>query len=416
MSIADLVKEQNIYHREVVPLIASENVTSLAVDFAAVSDLSHRYAEGLPGKRHYPGCKIVDKIEREAVRLMQDLFGAPFVDLRPLSGTQANLILYTAFTNPGDTIMRMATGKGGHISAGSRRLGGTAGTVRGLDCATFAFDEEEFNIDVDETLKIYNGLCKVGKVPKLALFGASVFLFPHPIRELKDEFIANGTIIGYDAAHVAGLIAGKEFQDPFEEGAQIITMSTHKTFFGPQHGAILSIGPDEFNRKIQRATFPANVSNHHLGAMAGVGIAASELIKYGKEYAGQTIRNAKTLAETLHKLGLKVVGNGKQFTESHQVLLDVSDIGGAKAERRLEEAGILANKNLLPWDRRFGRTVWNPGGIRIGVQEVTRLGMTEANMEFLGKLIQEALSGGTSSRIRKTVKFFMENFGVVKYV
>lgn len=416
--IRPVIEKHEDYQSSCLPLIASENVTSPDVTFAVMSDLNHRYAEGLPGKRHYPGKGYIDIVEIEANRKMRDLFDATKVDLRPLSGTQANLVIYTAFTNPGDTIMRMPTGKGGHISSGSRRLGGTAGTVSRLDAATFAFDEDEFNIDVDESIKIYNGLEKVGKRPKIILFGASVFLFPHPIGEFF-EGIGPEPIIVYDAAHVAGLIAGGQFQNPFMAGADIITMSTHKTFFGPQHGAILVSDkytdlkdrPEEewLWKKIQRAVFPANVSNHHLGNMAGVGIAAEEMLEFGKVYALQTITNAKALAENLVALGYNVVGERNGYTESHQVVMDVSSIGGGKRiESYLEQVNILANKNLLPWDRRFGRTVWNPGGIRIGVQEITRLGFVKHDMQDVATMIHKAITKKGCRRVQKQVDEFMK--------
>jgi len=326
--IKDLIKKHEEYQANCIPLIASENLTSPNVNRAVASDLNHRYAEGLPGKRHYPGRGIIDEIEIEAQERMKELFNVGFCDLRPLSGTQANLILYTAFTNPGDTIMRLATGKGGHISSGSRRLGGTAGSVRRLDAATFAFDEDEFNIDVDETKKIYDGLCKVGKTPKIALFGANVYLFPHPIHELS-EYFGFETIVAHDIAHVGGLIAGgRFFSDPHRD-LDVSTMSTHKTFFGPQHGAILANHIATF-KSIQKAVFPANVSNHHLGNMAGVGIAAEEHLKYGKKYAQWVVGNAQVLAGALAEQGFKVVGEKKGYTRSHIVLLDVGDLGGAR--------------------------------------------------------------------------------------
>lgn len=413
------------YQSRCLPLIASENATSKDVNEAVSSDLNHRYAEGLPGKRHYPGKKWVDDIELASIGVMKNLFNATKVDLRPLSGTQANLIVYTAFTNPGDTIMRMPTGKGGHISSGSRRLGGTAGTVRRLDAATFAFDEDEFNIDVDESVRIYKGLEKVGKRPKIILFGASIFLFPHPVRLFVDE-IGLEPIIVYDAAHVAGLIAGGEFQNPFLEGADIITMSTHKTFFGPQHGAILMSNkyidiherPSEelLWKKIQRAVFPANVSNHHLGNMAGVGIAAEEMLDFGRDYAKQVIKNARTLGASLAALGYNIVGEDKGYTQSHMILLDAADIGGGKRiESYLENVGILANRNLLPWDRRFGCTVWNPSGIRIGVQEVTRLGFKEEEIKITAGLIHKAIIKKGCKRIGEEVAEMINKYRTVKY-
>lgn len=411
--ILNKIKHYEQERKSYINLIASENVTSKAVDYAVQSDLSHRYAEGLPGKRLYPGNELFDEIEIEAQDNMKKLFGCKYVDLRPLSGAQANLGLYTAFTLPGDTIMRLATGKGGHISSGSRRLGGGAGTVRLLDTVSFGFNEDEMNIDVDDTKKIFNGQVRIGHIPKIALFGASVFLFPHPIKELADYMKPYGTIIAYDAAHVAGLIAGNCFQKPFDEGVDIMTMSTHKTFPGPQHGAILGSKDVDAKMwtKVQRAMFPALVSNHHLGAVAGVGIAAEEMLEYGVSYAENIIANAHKLAGELLERGVSVVCGS---TSSHQVLVDLKDGKGKEVEKRLQDSHILANKNMLPWDRRFGHTIWNPSGIRIGVQEVTRKGMSRGEMEVIAGYLESAIAGNING-LKERVSAFAEPFQEVQY-
>jgi len=408
--ILDLILQQEEYHKSVIPLIASENVVSDQVKKALISDLSHRYAEGLPGERFYPGTQIIDEIEVEVQELMKSLFHADYADVRPLSGTQANLAVMTAFTFPGDTILRLGTAAGGHISVGSTRLGGGAGFVRCLDSVPFAFDEDRMNIDVDETKEIVKGLHRVDKTPKLAFFGASLFLFPHPVKELADFLHGYGIIVCYDAAHVAGLIAGGRFQDPFSEGVDIMTMSTHKTFFGPQHGAILC--KEEFKEEIQRGIFPAVVSNHHLGAVAGVGLTAEELIANGALYAHNVVVNARMLGTYLVKAGLDVLCSKLGCTESHIILLNVAGIGGLRAEENLLKNNILANKNLLPWDKRFNRTVKDPSGIRIGVQELTRLGLTSTDIPTLASIITSALGG---EDVLKEVKDFRSKFRTIKF-
>jgi len=405
------------YLREIsLPLIASENRVSPAVKLALTSDLNHRYAEGLPGIRMYPGLKYFDQIESKAQSYMCDLLNGVYCDLRPISGTIANLICYTAFTKPGDYLMSLGVSKGGHISIGSSTLGGTAGAVSRLNVARFIFDEDEFNINVDATLKVWKGLVNCNKTPKLVIFGGSVLLFPQPLQELIPIFKDGGAIIIYDAAHVAGLIAGGLFQNPLIEGVDIITMSTHKTFFGPQHGAIICGHTGEDIEIIKRSAFPGLVSNHHLGAVAGVGIAAYELIKHGVKYASQIVRNAKKLAYELQELGFNVLCENKGFTESHIILVDLSkDGGGTEAQNLLEECNIMINKNLLPWDPRFGRNSNNPSGIRIGVQECTRLGMVESDMEDIAFLMNKALHGLSKSKVRLEIKNFMKNFKEVKF-
>jgi glycine hydroxymethyltransferase len=183
----------------------------------------------------------IDQVEQLCIELAKQLFHAEFVDVRPVSGVCANLVIYTVFTNPGDRMLALAIPNGGHISTGRKDFSGTAGAVRGLDVDYFAFDRTKMNIDVDKTKqKIEKMVKEEKKPPKLAMFGGSLFLFPHPIRELADTFRSIGANITYDAAHVAGLIAGGHFQDPLREGADAVCLSTHKTLFGPQGGAVLS--------------------------------------------------------------------------------------------------------------------------------------------------------------------------------
>jgi glycine hydroxymethyltransferase len=393
------------------------------VQKAIASDLNHRYAEGLPNQRFYPGTKYIDEIEIKAIDHMNRLFQADFTDLRPVSGTMANLVCYTAFTKPGDYLMSLGVSKGGHISIGSNTLGGTAGAVANLRVVRFAFDEEEFNIDVDETIRTWDGMVKADRQPKIVVFGGSVLLYPQPVKELCDHFYNNNNsrpVIIYDAAHVAGLIAGGQFQNPIADGVSFMTMSTHKTFPGPQHGAIVGKNWYELADRVRHAAFPGLTSNHHLGAVAGVGITAREMLKHGQEYAMMTIHNANALAERLHDNGLKVVFNEYQgFTRSHIVLLDVSNIfdNAREAQERLEKCGIMANANLLPWDTRHGRTAWNPTGLRIGVQECTRLGMNVGDMLDVAHLITEALRipAIIPMLIRNSAEALMNKFKEVKY-
>jgi len=178
----------------------------------------------------------IDQVERLCIDLAKQLFRAEFVDVRPVSGVCANLVVYTAFTNPGDRILTLAIPNGGHISSGRKDFNGTAGSVHGLDVDYFAFDREQMNIDVDKTKQKVEKMAEEGKPPKLAMFGGSLFLFPHPMKELAETFRNIGAKVVYDAAHVAGLIAGGKFQDPLREGADAVCLSTHKTLFGPQGG------------------------------------------------------------------------------------------------------------------------------------------------------------------------------------
>lgn len=411
----NLLQEHHRWFQKNIPLIASENVSSPAVREALASDFGHRYAEGWPGERVYAGCTYIDQVELLCIDLMKKLYNAEFVDVRPISGVVANLVTYTAFTEPGDIMMALSIPCGGHITTGKRRLGGTAGAVSGLDVRYLALDYEELNIDIDKTKGRVRKLVDAGTPPKLVMFGASVFPFPHPVKELAETFHDIGAIVGYDAAHVAGLIAGGIFQDPLREGADFVNLSTHKTLFGPQHGTVLSWS--KYADRIKRATFPGMVSNHHLHALAGVTIACTEMLEFGGDYTRQVVKNARALAQALHERGFKVLAEHKGFTESHVILIDVTQQGdGGTIEETLERANIIINRNLLPWDIKEGRHFMHPGGIRLGTSEVTRIGMKESEMieiaEFISRVVVD--KEGVSN-VKEDIAEFRKDFQRVHY-
>jgi len=413
--VFDLLHQHHNWFRESIPLIASENVPSPAVREALTTDFGNRYAEGWPGERVYAGCKFIDKVEFKCIELMKRLFSAEFVDVRPISGVVANLAVYTAFTEPGNILMALSIPCGGHITSGKKELGGTAGAVKGLVVEYLPLDYKELNIDVDKAKFKIQELASKGKTPKFVMFGASVFPFPHPVKELVETIHSVGATVGYDAAHVAGLIAGGQFQDPLREGADVVSLSTHKTFFGPQHGGILSW--DKYADRLKKATFPGMVSNHHLHAVAGLTIACAEMLQFGRDYAIQVIRNAKALAQALYEKGFKVLAEHKGFTESHVILIDITEFGdGGTIEETLEKANLIINRNLLPWDIKEGRHFMHPGGIRLGVSEVTRLGMRESEManiaEFFKRLIRDK---EPLEKVKADVAEFRRNYQKVQF-
>lgn len=312
----ELLRKHHEWMKGTINLIASENITSLAVREALITDFQHRYAEGWPGERVYAGCRYIDEVELLGIELAKELFGAEHANLQPVSGVTANLAMYTSLTEPGDTMMCLSIPSGGHISMGRKKLGGTAGAVHGLEVEYWPFDEKRMNIEVGEATK------KVRELkPKLLLFGGSVMLFPHPVRELREVADEVGAYIGYDAAHVAGLIAGKQFQDPLREGADVMTCSTHKTLPGPQHGMILC--RKELAERVNRAVFPGVVSNHHLHCVAALNVALAEMLEFGREYASQIVRNARALAQELYDGGMRVLAAELGFTSSHTILVEV---------------------------------------------------------------------------------------------
>ncbi len=395
-------------------MIASENATSDAVREAVASDFGHRYAEGLFGgkdkegyqkfERFYQGTKYFDQIESIAMKLTEELFGAEHVNLVPVSGAVANLVAYFALTKHNDIVSGLSIMCGGHIS---HTHISAAGIMELRDFA-YPFDKEEMNIDVARAKKVV-----LEKKPKLMIFGGSLFLFPHPVKEMREVANEIDAYIMYDAAHVAGLIAGKKFQDPLKEGADVVTSSTHKTFPGPQGGMVMC--KNYLKEKIDNAAFPGLMSNHHLHHVAGYAIAAAEMKKFGKAYAGQIVKNSKALAGSLYERGLNVLAEHKGFTESHQVVIDISNIGNAsEIVGNLENSNIIVNKNLLPWDS-LKRTR-DPSGIRIGVQEITRFGMKEKEMDEIAELIEKvALGKSKTENIKNEVIELKKSFTNIKF-
>src|ERR671927_405061 len=261
-----LMKEHHDWFNKSIPLIASENIPSPAVREAILSDFGNRYAEGWPGERVYAGCTYIDQVEIICNDLAKKLFRAEFADCRATSGVVANLAIYAAFSNPGDYMMAASIPSGGHISHGKKEHFGTAGLVHGLNIEHYPFSKEEMTIDVDATKRKIEEMIRNGKVPKIGMFGGSLFLFPHPVKELAEFMHDRGMYVNYDGAHVAGLIAGGEFQDPLKEGADSMTMSSHKTLWGPQGGIIVSF--EKRADAIKKAIFPGNTSSHHLHHVA----------------------------------------------------------------------------------------------------------------------------------------------------
>lgn len=420
--IREILIKHHDWFQKAIPLIASENITSPAVDEACASDFSHRYAEGWSGERVYAGCSFIDEIEDICMDLAKQYYKCIHADVRPISGVMANLVMYNAFTSDNNGKMCcMSIVRGGHISHGprfaksGREIFGTAGTTRGINVEYLAFDNDEMNLDIDASAKIIREF-----KPELLLFGGSLFLFPHPVKELGDVAKEIGAFIGYDAAHVAGLIGSGYFQDPLREGVDAMTMSTHKTLPGPQHGTLVS-NREDLIETLRSCAFPALLSNHHLHNVAGLAVALAEMIEFGKEYHKNVIKNAQALGQALYEEGLEVLMEHKGFTESHQIVVDITrfekTIGlGGDIEKLLEEANIILNRNLLPYDIAEGRHYQNPGGLRIGTSEITRLGMGKSEMKEIALLFKKLLiERKDPKQVRNEVVEFRKQFQEIKY-
>ena len=413
--VFDLLEKHHNWFKSSIPLIASENIPSPAVREAIVSDFGNRYAEGWPGERVYAGCIYIDEVEIICNELAKKVFKSEFADCRATSGVVANLAIYSAFSNPGDYMLAASIPSGGHISHGKKEHSGTAGLVHGLNIEHYPFSKEDMTIDVDATKKKVSEMISNGKKPAIAMFGGSLFLFPHPVKELASFMHENGIYINYDGAHVAGLIAGGQFQDPIGEGTDSMTMSSHKTLWGPQGGIIVSL--ERHADSIKKAIFPGNTSSHHLHHVAGKAIALAESLEFGKEYAKQVISNAKTLAESLANFGFRVLGEKRGYTESHQLAVDVSNFGdGGTIEKELEKANIILNRQLLPGDIKSGKHYMHPSGVRIGVPEVTRLGMKESEMKEIASFIKQiVIDKSDPNKVASAVSKFREQFQKVHY-
>lgn len=253
--------------------------------------------------------------------------------------------------------------------------------VFGLHVVELPFDQNNFTIKLKESIKIIEETR-----PKILVLGGSVILFSQPVKELVEICKRVGTIVLFDAAHVAGLIAVGEYPNPFDDGVDVMTMTVCKTIPGPQHAFILS--RSEFSESIKRTTFPGFLSGHHLHETVASVLVMEEIKKFGKEYAQQILANAKTLAQSLSEYGFNVLAKDKGFTDTHMFLLDVSNlISATKAEQILEEVNIIVNRNMLPTDTSFQ----NPSGLRLGTPEMTRIGMKEHDMKKIAKFFKRIL-------------------------
>ncbi len=406
-TVIDAVSASGSLYRDGLGMIASENIVSPMVQKIVSSDLHGRYAEGLPNKRYYQGCGDFDTIEELGINLAKKLFDVPFANIQSTSGTVSNIAALKALSKPGDAITAVSTADGGHIS--HARMGAVG--LRDLDLSTYPWNEERMEPDIDASAALIREL-----KPKIALFGQSVFLFPTPLKELAEAAHEVGSTVIYDGAHVLGLIAGGCFQDPLHEGADVMTGSSHKTFPGPQGGFILSSSDDEkFQRKLNNAVFPGTCSSYHLHHVAGKVVALSEFIEYGEALSKNTIANAQALGSALAAEGFDVLAESRGYTASHQVLTRHGELdsgAGAKAADLLEQAGIITNMNMLPGDTK----AMTPSGLRLGVQELTRVGMGTDEMLDVARFYSRVLIDNEDPKhVKKDVSEFKSQYQVIRY-
>jgi glycine hydroxymethyltransferase len=414
-------KHEQYRDKECINMIASEGLKSPAVNqmLCFSHDLAARYAEGENDphghvkKRYYQGQKYMTQIEDYTTDIMKSLFKANWADLRLVSGTHANLATFKGLSLASKNNKMVVTplSCGAHIS---HDYTGLAGNVLGLENINHVYNIDEFNIDPDKSAYVIRAA-----KPGIVTFGGSLFLFPHPIQELRAVCEEVGAYIAYDASHVLGLIAGGEFQDPLREGADFITSSTHKTFPGPQGGVILgnptSPALEKAVKKIQFAIFPLSASSTHLGRLPALSIAALEMKVFGTELARQTVKNAQTAGQCLWENGVKVLAEKKGFTKSHQIAVDIRSFGGGKKiAQDLEDANIILNKNLLPYDDQSSKD--DPSGLRIGFQDITRRGFREGVIKHLCDLMLDVIKEKRKpAQVKEDVLSLKREFSQVKY-
>lgn len=382
-----------------IELIASENIVSPAVLAAAGTHLTNKYAEGYPSKRYYGGCEYVDVAERLAIERAKELFGAEHANVQPHCGASANLAVFFALLQPGDTVLSMSLAHGGHLSHGSPvNISG-----KYFNIVPYFVDEKTCLIDYDEVERLAKE-CK----PKLILAGASAY--PRVIdfkrfREIADEV---GAYLMVDMAHIAGLVAAGCHPSPVPY-AHVVTTTTHKTLRGPRGGLILC--KEELGKQIDKAIFPGTQGGPLMHIIAAKAVAFKEAMSEDfKKYQQQIVKNAKKLSNELIERGISLVSGG---TDNHLMLIDLTNKGktGKEIEALLDKAHITANKNAIPFDK---QTPFVTSGVRVGTPAVTSRGMKEDDMVVIAECIADIIDNGEEAveRCAKKVAALCEKYPI----
>lgn len=383
-AVGEAMEQELFRQRRNLELIASENIVSPAVMAAMGSVLTNKYAEGYPAKRYYGGCQCIDVVENIARDRACKLFGAEHANVQPHSGAQANLAVYFAFLQPGDTVLGMNLAEGGHLTHGSpvNMSGALYHFVPyGVDPATGRVDYEKL---MELALK---------EKPKMIVAGASAYPRALDFQKFREVADACGAYLMVDMAHIAGLVAAGLHQNPVPY-AHVVTTTTHKTLRGPRGGMILC--KEEYAKQIDKAMFPGTQGGPLMHVIAGKAVCFGEALQPEfQAYAKQVVNNAQALAQGLLKRGVKLVSGG---TDNHLMLVDLSDseLTGKELERRLDEVYITANKNTIPGER---RSPFTTSGLRLGTPAVTTRGMKEQEMDEIAACIALAMEDGFEEKI-----------------
>ena len=387
--VASIIAGERVRQVETLELIASENYASAAVLEATGSVFANKYAEGYPGKRYYAGNEHADRVETLAIERAKQLFGAEHVNVQPTSGAEANMAAYFATIQPGDTVMGLSLDQGGHLTHGSP----VNFSGRLYDFQPYLVDRESEMIDM-AAVRRQAVECK----PKVIVAGYTAY--PRKIDFVAFAEIARdvGAILMVDMSHIAGLVAGGEHMSPVPH-AGMVTTTTHKTLRGPRGG--LALVKAEFAEAIDKAVFPGTQGGPHIHSIAAKAVAFGEALRPEfKEYARRIVENAHALAEALMAGGLRLVSGG---TDNHLILADCNsmNISGLKAQNALQGAGIIANKNTIPYD---ARSPFIGSGLRLGTPALTTRGMGVAEMERVAAWICRVMKDPDGEGVRETVR------------
>lgn len=389
-----------------IELIPSENYVSKAVREANGSVLTNKYAEGYPGKRYYGGQEYTDAVELIAIERAKKLFGCEYANVQPLSGAPANVAMYFALMEPGDTVLGMDLSHGGHLTHGHP----TTSINKVFNFVRYKMkDADTGEIDYDELREV-----ALKEKPKIILAGFSAYSRELDYKKFVDIAKEVGAYTVADMAHIAGLIAGGVLRNPFDDGFDVITTTTHKTLRGPRGGMVLVREDKDIAQKINKAVFPGLQGGPHMNLIAGKAIAFGEALDPGfKTYCKQVLKNAKAMEKVFKENDVRLLGGG---TDNHLLLADVYGslgVTGAEAERVLDEVGITLNKNMIADET---RTALDPSGIRFGTPAMTTRGMKEAEATRLAEIMIETLRAkddeDKKSQLRTEVKALSNAFPV----
>jgi len=384
--VAEAIDHELNRQRTKLELIASENIVSRAVMEAQGSVLTNKYAEGYPGKRYYGGCEYVDVAEQLAIDRAKELFGAAWANVQPHSGAQANMAVFFALLQPGDTILGMNLTDGGHLTHGSPvNISGTYYKV-----IPYGVDRETERIDYDALEKL-----AAEHHPRMIIAGASAYARIIDFERIAAIAKSVDAIFMVDMAHIAGLVAAGQHPSPVPY-ADIVTTTTHKTLRGPRGGLILG-RDEELGKKINKAVFPGIQGGPLMHVIAAKAVALGEALKPSfKEYGAQVVKNAAALADELTKLGYRIVSGG---TDTHVMLVDLTnkDITGKEAQTLLDEVNITSNRNTIPFEP---RSPFVTSGIRLGSPALTTRGFREEDMREVARIIAHVLDAPTDESRR----------------